>query len=334
MSKDDFDDYDVPSHTDSSERIIRSSTGRKYSSEAVDAFKKAAEEREKKTGVVGPDPDVLMKDRVITIEGENALLIAMDNTGSSYEEVLLLRTYMKTVWGNAIAYLKSLSLLLGFVGDAFSDHWPLQMIDPMVAGDIHVEMLKLHQEGGGGAPWRESYNLMAYAILKNVRVKTKNKPFLIFLADEAFYERTTAREIEKFVGGQGEDMDSFAIFRELRKIFHVVLIHLTYGDESLDKLILEQWAKAIGAQSIVVLKDPNALADDIVGVISLISGARDLDGYVADMKERGQDPPRIAEVSKALGPLSESVALVPIKGDMEKAPPVVRRRRTRKEEAE
>ena len=50
----------------------------------------------------------------------------------------------------------------------------------------------------------------------------------------------------------------------------------------------------------------------MLGAIALTAGARDLKGYINDMKERGQEPERIEEVQNALHPYSSSLEKVKI----------------------
>jgi hypothetical protein len=54
-----------------------------------------------------------------------------------------------------------------------------------------------------------------------------------------------------------------------------------------------------------MIDSAKAAVDIMLGVLAITNGTRTLDGYVADMKARGQSDKRIEEVRKSLADLSE-----------------------------
>jgi len=52
-------------------------------------------------------------------------------------------------------------------------------------------------------------------------------------------------------------------------------------------------------------KNAKAVVDTVLGAIAITAGKRDLQGYIGDMRNRGQDEDRIAEVTAALKPYAD-----------------------------
>lgn len=79
-----------------------------------------------------------------------------------------------------------------------------------------------------------------------------------------------------------------------------------------DKTILDQWRSVIPPERVLVIQNPKAIVDTMLGAIALTAGAKDLNGYLVDMRKRGQTPDRVEEVKTALKPLSGSLDPVEI----------------------
>ena len=56
-------------------------------------------------------------------------------------------------------------------------------------------------------------------------------------------------------------------------------------------------------EHVLVMDDSKAVVDTMLGAIALVSGRRDLAGYLADMKTRLQTDDRIAELRRTLAAL-------------------------------
>jgi hypothetical protein len=81
-------------------------------------------------------------------------------------------------------------------------------------------------------------------------------------------------------------------------------VYASYGDDA----ILAQWREVLPAENILVIDESKAVVDAMLGAVALVTGRRDLDGYLADMKERLQTDERIAELRRTLGPLAAAHA--------------------------
>jgi len=80
----------------------------------------------------------------------------------------------------------------------------------------------------------------------------------------------------------------------------VFILKKAYGEEKKEEKIKAQWTETLGEERILEISHPKACVDVMLGAIALTSGTRDLNGYIHDMKERGQDNERIEEVVKSL----------------------------------
>lgn len=78
-------------------------------------------------------------------------------------------------------------------------------------------------------------------------------------------------------------------------------LYAGYGDDA----ILAQWRDVIPEQNILVIDESKAVVDAMLGAVALVSGRRDLDGYLEDMRVRLQTDDRIEALRRTLGPLAE-----------------------------
>lgn len=67
-----------------------------------------------------------------------------------------------------------------------------------------------------------------------------------------------------------------------------------------DEVILEQWNQVLSPERILDVGDPKAIVDIMLGTVAIMNGKRDLDSYVKDLEERGQDEIRILHCVRAL----------------------------------
>ncbi len=83
-----------------------------------------------------------------------------------------------------------------------------------------------------------------------------------------------------------------------------------------DAVILEQWASVIPREHILRIEDPKSIIDVVLGTLALESGARDLEGFVADMKQRECGDARIAQIQESLAVLNRPQTASTIEGDV------------------
>ncbi len=281
------------------------------------------------TNTDGADPDVKKTTRRLKCDKENPIVVAMDVTGSMGAASKVIYDKMPMFFGQIKIqdYLPEPAISFAAVGDTTCDRDPIQICDFAEGTELDEWLEKLYLEGGGGGGAHESYEMFAYYYGEKVDLTHPNKkPFMFFIGDEGFYKTITSSNIKKWFNITSEEVDSAGIFEDLKEIYNVFLIHKTYSFGSTDKKILKQWTDAIGQECVLILEDPKAVVDVMLGAIALVSESRDLDTYVADLKglgadpERTQSPERIRNVTKSLKNLSDHVSTTAmVKADMSKA---------------
>lgn len=83
-----------------------------------------------------------------------------------------------------------------------------------------------------------------------------------------------------------------------------------------DDVILAQWATVLGQDHILRIEDPKSIIDVLLGALALAEGARDLDGYLADMRQREAGEARIAQVQETLSVLTRPLTAGVVEGDV------------------
>lgn len=83
-----------------------------------------------------------------------------------------------------------------------------------------------------------------------------------------------------------------------------------------DDIILKQWASVIPPEHILMLEDPKAIVDVLLGALAILEGTRKLDGYLADMRSRNQTEERIQQTERALRGLGNVQKLGNVEGSI------------------
>lgn len=82
-----------------------------------------------------------------------------------------------------------------------------------------------------------------------------------------------------------------------------------------DAVIKEQWAGVIPPENILIIDDPRAIVDVMLGALAITEGSVDLDQYLVDMTGRGQTALRRNQTAKSLEHLAGSTnAIVKVDG--------------------
>jgi len=96
-------------------------------------------------------------------------------------------------------------------------------------------------------------------------------------------------------------------------------VYANYSDD----VVLSAWASVIPKAHILRISDPKSIIDVLLGALAIANGARDLEGFVADLEASGSDASRIAEVRQSLAGLArlENVEAAEVIGDIPAPPP-------------
>lgn len=197
-------------------------------------------------------------------------------------------------------YLSEPAISLCAIGDCNSDEVPFQVSNFSQGMDIDNLISKLYLEGGGGGSFYESYELGAYFYTMRTVFQNTEVPFFFLTGDEGYYDNMPADIVKKiFYTDVKKELKSKERWQLLKKKFNVFLIKKPYEGPNEEK-ILKQWNETLGEERVLMISHPKACIDVILGAIALTTGSRDIDGYVEDMRTRGQSDERIEEVTKAL----------------------------------
>ena len=77
-----------------------------------------------------------------------------------------------------------------------------------------------------------------------------------------------------------------------------------------DTIIKEQWASVIPRENILIIDDPNAIVDVMMGALALVEGTSDLDSYLVDMQGRSVDAAHQGQMLRALGGLASTTTAI------------------------
>lgn len=249
---------------------------------------------------------------------ENAVVVALDMTGSMGTWSKIIYDKLPMFFGQLQmqGYLHDPAISFAAIGDALVDSAGALQVTPFAQGtDIDTHMGKLwlmednypphgiiHIRSGGGNRI-ESYDLCAayYALKTTVR----GKGFFFITGDESIPALLKRDTIRQYLGIEHEDMPVKEIFRLLRQKYNVYFIRKMCTDNyyaPLDRMnqeVEESWAPIVG-ERIIILNDPKAVVDVMLGVIAVVNGTRTMEKYAADLAARGQSTTRLSDVENAL----------------------------------
>jgi len=255
------------------------------------------------------DAAVLPRGRKLTCTTKSPVVYAFDVTGSMGDLPKIIYDKMPMMAGQLIekGYLEDTMISLSAVGDVLSDQAPLQVCDFSVVKNLDEWLQRIWLEGNGGGQARESYELIAYFYARMCDIPNAETPVFLFTGDEGFRENLPAATLREYFGEGSENTNAKSVFEELKKKFkgNVFLIHRRYGQG--DQEIVAQWENVLGRERVIKLGSDLAIADVTLGVFAIVTGKRTLEEYLQDMKTRGQEEHRIAEVRESLKTLAAAV---------------------------
>ena len=169
-------------------------------------------------------------------------------------------------------------LLVGAVGDAFTDRAPIQMTQ-FEGGVVLAEQLRrLWIEGNGGGNNGESYLAAHFAAGMKTSTdsfeKRGRKGFLFTMGDEPNHARLTREQISNVFGlHSARDLsaaDCLAIAERSWEVFHIVFTDVGYAGQRLDR-VLQTWRPLLG-ERVILLDDHTKIAEVVVSTLQLMAG--------------------------------------------------------------
>lgn len=262
--------------------------------------------------------DMDPKKRIIQMDCETPIIIALDVTGSNIEFARVAYDKAPMLHGQIEqkGYATDHMISFSAVGDAYSDDAPVQMADLEYGDKIEEWLKKLYLESGGGGQVKESYELMAYNLLVQTSMSSKVKnPFCFFIVDEAPYMDVNASQVKSVLGLEMEcPMSTREVFDQLLSKFHenVFILQNPYSGRDTEKSreIREIWHTVINPEHVIYIpKEQKGIIDIILGIIAIRNNSRNIDTYTADLTSRDQTKDRIATVSTILKKIKPSMML-------------------------
>lgn len=220
-------------------------------------------------------PDFKLVDprgKEITSESTNPIIIGVDVTGSMNTWPAEIFDRLPLLYQTLSQYRDYVEFCFAAIGDATCDEYPLQVNSFGKGLDLEKHIKALYPEGGGGGQISESYELFGYLIDKHVKTPKATSPFLFIYGDEKFYNKINKIHIEDLIGDKSEsDVDSTSMWKSLTQKYNLYFLHKPYGggnEPSVDKEVINHWAKAIGSQRIIELPSYDRAVDIAMGIVA------------------------------------------------------------------
>lgn len=201
-------------------------------------------------------------------------------------------------------------VLVGAVGDSYSDSYPFQVGQFESDNRFDEQLRDIILEGGGGGQTKESYAL-AYRFAADHTAldsyeKRGKKGYFFTMGDEAPWPSVTRAELSSIFGvsgGEDESIESLiARATERWEVFHLFAEDGSYRN---DTTIHERWRKLLG-ERMVSIEDSSLVCETIAGIIHGLENAYDADRVVSDL---GLSGAAAVSVKNALVPVVGAGAL-------------------------
>lgn len=218
------------------------------------------------------------------------IVVAFDVTGSmSKVPRVIVQELPKLIEALLKAGVPDPQVLIGAVGDAYSDTLPIQIGQFESDNRIDEQIDKIVLEGGGGGGNHESYELMAYFLANYTHLDSlelrNQKGFCFFIADERVYKSVDGKQIEKHIGEslpahKEGVLDTKDVFADLQEKFETFLLMSEHGGytraDSVDDSGKQRygyddrgvkWGELLPAEQILVMQDATKLTERIAETI-------------------------------------------------------------------
>jgi len=199
-------------------------------------------------------------------------------------------------------------ILMGAVGDATCDRYPLQVGQFESDNRLDEQLRNIILEGGGGGQVMESYGFAYRFAARHTATdsfeKRGKKGYLFTMGDEGYWPVLQSEQISAIFGEhatEGESVDMLLTETlEQWEVFHLFAMDGSYPDR-ID--VHDSWSKLLG-ERFVKVNDSSLVCEIIAGLIYALESAKSVDQIVTDLGI--SDPSMINEVSGAIVPVVAS----------------------------
>ncbi len=261
-------------------------------------------------GIVASD---LVPDRMLS-EALAPIAILCDQTGSMGAWPATIFSKLGYLDHECQSYFGAdYEILFGAFGDASygGEKYPVQMRPFAKGADLQAHLKELVIEGKGGGQIRESAELAALYIDRNVDVPNAVKPMLIIITDEKAYDVIAPDQAKQWCKADiAQRMTIEELFASLKQKWSVYLIRKPYDtvrndndpETSTNREVRLYWEKLLGEDHIALLPDASRVVDVIFGIFAKEVGR--VSDFVDELTQRqakdvGGDK-KIATALKAL----------------------------------
>src|SRR3989344_3501041 len=167
--------------------------------------------------------------KTISTESANPLVLLVDGTGSMQTWPAEIFDRLPLLYQTLSKYRQDMEVTFSVIGDANSDQWPVQ-VSEFGKGPMLDDYLKaVHAEGKGGPGIRESYELWAYFMLEHCKTPKAERPLMVIMGEEKFYETLSPEQVKKYIGHDIQAMDSRNVWQQLAHRFYIYLLRKSYA---------------------------------------------------------------------------------------------------------
>lgn len=241
-----------------------------------------------------------------------AIGVLFDVTGSMGQIPQVLETKLAGLMALLLqkGYVAHPQILFGAVGDAYSDHVPLQVGQFESGLEMDDVLTNVYLEGNGGGQMSESYELPLYFFARHTSTdcyeKRGQKGYLFTMGDENYYDFVSKDQVKALIGDSLQaNVPTKNIVAELTEKWNYFHIIIEEGSYPHNKTIENSWRDLLG-ERVLLLEDKNNVAELIALTIGLTEGTIDIDSAKADLKSVGLNDRAIKTVTAALVPLSKA----------------------------
>lgn len=190
-------------------------------------------------------------------------------------------------------YCRDPQILMGAVGDYYSDSVPLQVGQFESGVEMEEDLSKIFLEGGGGGTLNESYNNAFYFAARKTSMdcweKRGKKGYLFLIGDEKAYDSCKREEIQRLFGDKVQtEVDTPQLVLEAKEKFNVFFIIPGYTAHANSGWLKEYWESLIGPQNVIHLSDSALVCETIGAAIGMIESSLSVDRVVSDLGASGE----------------------------------------------
>lgn len=238
----------------------------------------------------------------------NAVAVMFDVTGSMHRVPQVVQQKLPTLMGLLLrkSYLTDPAILVGAIGDAYSDRAPLQVGQFESGIEIEDCLTKFWLEGGGGGQKCESYELALYFLARHTAIdcheKRGKRGYAFIIGDEMPYDVIRSSQVKKIFGDNAKieaDIPIGQIIREVQDRYELFFIFPKGGSYWDDSDVFPKWQKLLGERALRI-EDSDAVAELIASTIGLCEGSITAANVQHDLVSAGTDLALATSVSRSL----------------------------------